>query len=82
MSRLNAVVAAFAVPWNAFVAAFVYYTLLTMIAIGVADVAAAFMAVAYLLPVTLYAAVLAGRAVRALAALPVEIAHTPQALLG
>ncbi len=79
-SRGAAVFAAVLVPWNAFVAAFLYYTLLTLIAIGVADLPAMFVAVAYLLPVALYAGLLVFRAVHALAALPIDISDTPHAL--
>jgi hypothetical protein len=67
--------------WDAFVAAFIYYTLLTLIMIAVADVAAGFVLVAYLLPPAALAVVLVHRGVQALAALPIDIAHTPAALL-
>ncbi len=77
----SAVLNAVRVPWDAFVAVFVYYTVLALLAIGVADLATAFVVVAYTLPVVLYVAVLVGRGVRALAALPIDIGQTPQALL-
>jgi hypothetical protein len=84
-SRLNTivtiVVSSVMPPWNAFIAAFLYYTLLTLIAIGVADLAAGFVAVAYLLPVALYAGLLITRGVHALAALPIDIGETPHALM-
>jgi hypothetical protein len=72
--------AALMVPWNAFVAAFLYYTLLTLLAIGVADLPNLFVAVAYLLPPAAYLGLLATRAVNALAALPIDIGETPHAL--
>lgn len=81
MTRTRTIVAAFSVPWDAFVAAFLYYTLLTLIAIGVAELSVTFITVAYLLPAAAYAVFLTARGVRALAALPIEIGHTPQALL-
>ena len=67
---------AFALPWTAFVAAFLYYTVLTLIAIGVADLPATFIA-AYGLPVVAYVLVLAGRGVRALAAVRVDMGPLP-----
>jgi len=84
-SRLNAIatsaLAAVALPWNAFIAAFLYYTLLTLVAIGGGDLAGGVMAVAYLLPVGLYAGMLVARGIHALAALPIEIGETPHALM-
>jgi hypothetical protein len=71
---------AVAVPWNAFVAAFLYYTLLTLLVLGIANLPALFIAVAYLLPVCLYVGLLVSRAVRALAALPIDLGDTPHAL--
>lgn len=81
MTRLSSLVTAFAVPWNAFVAAFLYYTVLTLVAIGVEQLPTPFMAVAYLLPAVTYLTTLAFRAVHAVLALPVDIGHTPHALL-
>ncbi len=81
ISGRNTVLAAVAVPWDAFVGAFLYYTLLTLIAIGVNDLSNGFMAVSYLLPVGLYVVTLVTRAVRALAAMPIDIGETPHALL-
>ncbi len=72
--------AAFQVPWNAFVAAFLYYTLLTLLAIGVADLPVLFVTVAYLLPPAAYIGLLISRAIQALAALPIDIGETPHAL--
>ena len=74
------VISAFAVPWNAFVAVFLYYTVLTLVAVGGASIPALAMLVSYGLPVALYVAWLVSRAVHALAVLPVEIGETPHAL--
>jgi hypothetical protein len=76
MRMLSAVM----VPWNAFVAAFLYYTVLTLLVLGIANLAGLFMAVAYLLPVALYVGLLGLRAVRALAALQIDLGDTPHAL--
>lgn len=73
--------AAVSVPWNAFIAAFLYYTLLTLASIGLAELPGLFVAISYLLPLALYAGVLIVRAVRALEALPVEIGYDQQLLL-
>ncbi len=73
MSRiLNAV----AVPWPAFVAAFLYYTLLTLVVIGMADLPAIFL-VSYGLPVALYVIVLGARAVRALSSVRIDLGPLP-----
>jgi len=77
----QAFVAAVSVPWNAFVAAFLYFTLLTAAVIGGADFSFLVMAFAYLLPVSLYAAVLASRALHALAAITIDIDHAPHAVI-
>ncbi len=74
-------VAAVSVPWNAFVAAFLYFVLLTAAVIGGADFAPLVMAVAYLLPVSLYAVVLASRALHALSAITIDIDHAPHAVI-
>ena len=55
-SNLQAVVTAFAVPWNAFVGAFLYLVLLTMIVLGGASPSLAVIATAYMAPVVAYAA--------------------------
>jgi hypothetical protein len=68
------------VPWNAFVGAFLYYVLLTLLAIGVANLATAFVVISYLLPLLAYAALIGTRAIRALAALPIDLGETPHAL--
>jgi hypothetical protein len=72
---------AVALPWNAFVAAFLYYTLLTVVVIGGADLGAGVMAVAYILPPALYAGLLLARAVRAISSIEIDLFHTPHALL-
>ncbi len=74
-------VSAVAVPWNAFVAAFLYFTLLTAATLGGADFSRLTMAVAYLLPVSLYAAMLVSRALHALSTVAVRIDHAPHALI-
>jgi hypothetical protein len=68
------------VPWDGFVVAFLYYVGLTLLAIGVANLPGLFIAVAYLLPVAAYIGLLVMRAVRALAALPIDLGETPHAL--
>ena len=55
-SNLRAVVTAFAVPWNAFVGAFLYLVLVTMIVLGGASPSLAVIATAYLAPVVAYVA--------------------------
>ncbi len=80
-TRARSLVSAVSVPWNVFVGVFIYYVLLTMLAIGVADLATAFMAVAYLLPLAGYLGLLTTRGVHALASLPIEIGHREHALL-
>jgi hypothetical protein len=80
-TRARSLVSAVSVPWNAFVGVFIYYVLLTLLAIGVADLAQVFMAVAYLLPPAAYLGVIVARGVRALAALPIDIGHGEHALL-
>ena len=60
-SVVGKAVALMAVPWAAFVAVFLYYTVLTMLAISVAQLSDVFMAVAYGLPVGIYGVVVARR---------------------
>ena len=62
-----------ALPWNAFVGAFLYYTLLTLIVIGAADLSGTFVATAYLFPLGAYAGVLVSRALHGLVAFLVEM---------
>ncbi len=68
--------AAFSLPWTAFIAAFLYYTLLTLVAVGAQDLPTAFI-FAYAVPVVLYACVVAARAVRALANVRVDLGPLP-----
>lgn len=63
--RLARLVKAFAMPWNAFVAAFLYYTLLAMIVLGGVSPGIPVVATAYLAPLVIYLAVLANRALQA-----------------
>lgn len=81
MITTSAMMKAAALPWGAFVAAFLYYTALTLITIGVGELSGVFVAVTYLVPVALYGVVLVSRGLRALAAVQIDIGHTPQALL-
>jgi len=74
-------VAAVVVPWNAFVAAFLYFTLLTAAVIGGADISRLVMAVAYLLPLSLYTSLLVSRALHALSAITIDIDHAPHAVI-
>jgi hypothetical protein len=74
------VLSALLVPWNAFVGAFLYYVVLTLLAIGVADLPVTFVVITYVLPFAAYAALIGTRAVRALAALPIDLGETPHAL--
>lgn len=71
----HAVITAFAVPWTAFVAAFLYYVGLTLVAISVEQLPDVAMMVAYALPVLAYALALVARALQALAAMPVTIGN-------
>ncbi len=75
------IAAAVSVPWNLFVAAFLYFVLLTAAVIGGADFSATTMMVAYLLPVGAYAAILVSRAVHALGAVVIHIEHAPHAVI-
>jgi hypothetical protein len=78
---MQAVLSAIAMPWGAFIAAFLYYAVLTLLAVSGASLPAALVAVSYLLPVALYAGALLTRAVRALDAITIDIGETPHALL-
>ncbi len=57
--------AALSVSWNAFVAAFLYYALLAVLALGGASPGVPVVATAYLAPPLMYAVTLLSRAVRA-----------------
>jgi hypothetical protein len=77
---VRAVVAAVSLPWNAFVAMFLYYVLLALFVVGDAALSPLVMTVAYLLPLVCYVAMLLNRGIHALVALPIEIGETPHAL--
>ena len=72
-SAALAVIAFVAVPWGAFVSAFLFYVVLTLVAISVQQLPDVAMAAAYLAPVAAYLLLLLTRMVRALAAVPVQI---------
>ncbi len=72
-SVASVALAFFAVPWTAFVAAFLYYVGLTMLAISGEQLTDLAVAATYLVPVAAYALLLATRVTRALAAVPVQI---------
>jgi hypothetical protein len=65
-------------PWNAFVAAFLYYALLALLSVGGVSPSGAVVATAYLAPVVAYAVVvtfrLMGAAVRPA---PVRLRNAP-----
>ena len=69
----RAVVTFFSVPWGAFVAAFLFYVGITLVVFSVQDLPDVALIAAYLLPVAAYLLVLLGRALHALAAVPVHI---------
>ncbi len=75
--RTGKILAGFSIPWDAFVAGFIYYTLLTLLAVGGVDLADAFVVVAYGLPVAAYAVFVA---VRALARVQIDII-TPHSVI-
>ncbi len=64
-------------PWNAFVGVFLYYTLLTLIAVGGLDVSAGFMIVFYAVAPVVYGGVLLTRAVQALASIRIDLFQAP-----
>ncbi len=70
----------FVVPWTAFVAAFLYYVVLTLVAIGVEQLPDGLMVAAYLIPPAAYVLVLLARTLQAVASLPVRLAHPAPAL--
>ena len=74
-SKLRAIVGFCAVPWGAFVAAFLFYVGVTLAAISGAQLADTLMAVLYLLPLAAYLLVLLARALQALSAVTVRIGH-------
>ncbi len=79
-SHTHAVLAAVSLPWGSFVAMFLYYVGLTLLAIGGTSFSPLVVAVAYLLPVVGYVATLLNRGIHALIALPIELGETPHAL--
>jgi hypothetical protein len=68
MSRFTNLATAFSVPWNAFVAAFLYYSLLALLALGGSNPGAGLVAGAYAMPPVMYAATMILRVSRAIAA--------------
>ncbi len=60
-SRIQAATALFTVPWNAFVVAFIYYTLLTLVLLGGVSPSLPVVGTAYLAPVVAYAVTIAAR---------------------
>jgi hypothetical protein len=70
----RAVVAAVSLPWNAFVAMFLYYVLLALFVVGDAAFSPLVMTL------VCYVAMLLNRGIHALVALPIEIGETPHAL--
>jgi hypothetical protein len=60
-SRIQAAAALFTVPWNAFVVAFMYYTLLTLLSLGGMSPTLAVVGTAYLAPVVAYVVTIAAR---------------------
>jgi hypothetical protein len=63
-SYLRAPLDALSVPWNAFVAAFLYYALLAVLALGGASPGVPIAATAYLAPAVMYVVTVFGRALR------------------
>ncbi len=72
----QAVIAFVAVPWSAFVAGFLYYVALTLVAIGFEQLPDLAMTVAYLMPPAVYGVVLLTRTLGRLSMLPARLAHT------
>jgi hypothetical protein len=74
--RLTRALNAVSLPWNAFVAAFLYYTLLAVLALGGTSPAVPVVATAYLAPVVMYIVAIANRALHALTGWAVDTAAT------
>ncbi len=70
----------FAVAWSLFVAAFLYYVVLTILAIDGADTSDSFMAVAYGLPVVAYTVLLLARLAGVLAQGLQHLTQKPHAI--
>ena len=81
MPSARAFGSALSIPWAGFVAVFLYYVGLTLIAVGVGELSGLFVAVSYALPVVAYLALLTSRGVGALARLPVELWPTSNLIL-
>ncbi len=75
---LARVAEAVSLPWNAFVAAFLYYTLLAALALGGASVRGPVVAGAYSMPLAVWAATVAVRLARSAAARVADIAVSPR----
>jgi hypothetical protein len=67
---------ALSMPWDAFVAAFLYYTILALFALGGATPGVPVVATAYLAPLVVYLAALGNRALRAVSAWSRDVAQT------
>jgi hypothetical protein len=59
--KTSALIELIAVPWDAFVGAFLYFTLLTLVLLGGADLSAPVLAAAYLAVPVAYALLITGR---------------------
>ena len=70
-----------AVPWGAFVAAFLFYVGVTLVVFSVEDLPDVLTVAAYLLPVAAYVLVLAARAAAALVGVPWLRHATPAPLV-
>jgi hypothetical protein len=68
-NTINRIGAALAMPWNMFVAAFLYYTVLAVLALGGASPGVPVVATAYLAPLVMYLVALGNRAAHAIAGL-------------
>ncbi len=79
--RLHRLAASLSVPWNGIMAAFIYVVLVTAVILGGVSLASWLVMAAYAVPVVAYAGLLITRAVTALSAVVVDVAHTPEALL-
>ncbi len=64
---VTSLIAFFAVPWDAFVAAFLFYAVLTLVVLGGADVSSPLLAAAYLAIPVAYVMLLVRRAARVVA---------------
>ena len=72
---------ALSAPWGLFVAVFLYYVGLTLVALGVSELSVLFVAVTYLVPLAGYLAFLAIRAVRKVVGAPVVLWPTHNLIL-